>query len=143
MVLDPGYVKRLLMEIQKHVAILREAQSESQEALFSDQLRTYGVLHTFQIAIEAIITCNHHLIAECELGTPERNIDAVAALRQAGILPGGELADNLTRMIRFRNLLVHRYRQVDLNQVYEVLQNNLEDFESYCSAVSNFLARQD
>ncbi|MEW6280479.1 MAG: DUF86 domain-containing protein [Candidatus Eremiobacterota bacterium] len=61
---------------------------------------------------------SHHLIAECGFDAPEQNVESVATLAREGVVRN-ELAERLPRMVRFRNLLVHRYWQVDPEIVWE------------------------
>ena len=50
-----------------------------------------------------------------------------------------ELAERWTRMIGFRNILVHEYLDVDRGVVYEVLQLRLEDLRALKQALAQFL----
>jgi uncharacterized protein YutE (UPF0331/DUF86 family) len=43
------------------------------------------------------------------------------------------------RMIGFRNILVHDYLVIDRQAVYDVLQNNLDDFEEIKKSFAKFL----
>lgn len=42
-------------------------------------------------------------------------------------------------MSRFRNLIVHRYWDVDYGRVHQTLQSSLEDFARYARAVLSYL----
>ena len=42
-------------------------------------------------------------------------------------------------MIGFRNILVHDYLVIDRQAVYDVLQNNLDDFEEIKKSFAKFL----
>lgn len=44
-------------------------------------------------------------------------------------------------MVRFRNVLVHLYVQVDVGRVYDNLQNRLDDFGQFAQHVVRFLAQ--
>lgn len=50
-----------------------------------------------------------------------------------------ELASSLVRMVRFRNLLVHRYWEVDPIRVLGYARENLGDFEAFLAAVEGFV----
>ena len=41
----------------------------------------------------------------------------------------------LARIARFRNLLVRVYGEVDDNRVWEILQSDLQDLDTYLSAI--------
>ena len=41
------------------------------------------------------------------------------------------MLSKLQAIARFRNLVVHLYWEVDSGRVYEMLQNNLDDFQEF------------
>jgi uncharacterized protein YutE (UPF0331/DUF86 family) len=45
------------------------------------------------------------------------------------------LAENLRRMARFRNLIVHRYWDVDDQRVLEIARTQLGDLEQFLAAI--------
>ena len=138
--IDRRYVKRLLGEIEQHLVLLETARCQSQEELFADPLRALGGQHALQIIIEAVLSVSHQMIAGLNLPRPERNIDAPLGLLKAGVLQDGELAARLPSMVRFRNLLVHRYWEVKLELVYEILHKHLRDVRQFVQEVSRYLA---
>jgi len=46
---------------------------------------------------------------------------------------------SLKEMARFRNRLIHLYREVDDEQVYEILQSRLDDFKTFLNRTAAFL----
>lgn len=50
-----------------------------------------------------------------------------------------ELDEGLSGLAGFRNVLVHIYWQLDLDQVYGVLQNDLETLKSFLREVKMLL----
>lgn len=52
-------------------------------------------------------------------------------------------ANELKKMVRFRNRIVHIYWEVDLKAVYKILQERIGDFEQFEKAVLDFVARQE
>jgi uncharacterized protein YutE (UPF0331/DUF86 family) len=82
----------------------------------------------------------HYLVADLALGVPATSQEAIALLRDAGVFPA-VFADTLVQMARFRNLLVHVYAQVDIERVYDHLQNYLDDFGQFVQHVLQFLAQ--
>ncbi|MFQ6065545.1 MAG: HepT-like ribonuclease domain-containing protein [Candidatus Bathyarchaeia archaeon] len=43
----------------------------------------------------------------------------------------------------FRNILVHRYAEVDLDELYQHLQSDLEDFNTFAKYVAKYIERKD
>lgn len=139
MVVDRRFIARLLEELREQVRLLEAAQARGPEVL-RDPLTRNGVYYTLQCAIEAVITTANHVIAECALSAPERPVDAVTTLAREGVLTDPGLAERLPAMVRFRNLLVHRYWSVDADRVWAAVQENLGDFRLFAEAVERFLA---
>lgn len=50
-----------------------------------------------------------------------------------------QLAEELSDLAGFRNVLVHIYWQLDLDQVYGVLQNDLKTLKSFLREVKRLL----
>jgi len=139
LVVDRRFIARLLDELGEQVRLLEAAQARGPEIL-RDPLTRNGLYYTVQCAIEAVITTANHLIAECAFQAPERPVDAVATLAREGILTEPDLAQSLPAMVRFRNLLVHRYWSVDADRVWLVVTENLADFRRFAAAIERFLA---
>ena len=80
----------------------------------------------------------NHVIADLELGTVNWYSD-IPRLMAAKKYISSELEEKWTRMIGFRNTLVHEYIDIDRKIVYEVLQNNIEDLEELKRTFAQFL----
>lgn len=83
-----------------------------------------------QVSIECIIDICGLMVTGLRLGLPAEEDDLFEKLEQAGIITSPR-KQSLKKMKGFRNILVHEYGEVDDMIVYEVLQNNLNDFEAF------------
>lgn len=83
-----------------------------------------------QVAIECAIDICGLIVIGLRLGLPAEEDDLFDKLEQAGIITSSR-KESLKKMKGFRNILVHEYGHVDDSIVYEILQNNLNDFESF------------
>ena len=70
---------------------------------------------------EAMLDICRHLTAVYSLGIVESCEEYPERLAQAGKMPR-ELAEELAEIAGLRNILAHRYLEVDLNKLYEVAQ---------------------
>ena len=50
-----------------------------------------------------------------------------------------DFKERLTKMARFRNRLVHLYWEIDPETVYQLLQDNLDDFKLFQEKVVAYL----
>jgi uncharacterized protein YutE (UPF0331/DUF86 family) len=93
---------------------------------------------TLQLAIEGSIEIATHICSADNLGVPSSYAEAFQLLADAGVVPC-EVAAQLRRMAQFRNRIVHLYWDVDPEQVYRMLQNELGDFGEYPVHIERYL----
>ena len=79
-----------------------------------------------------------HIVAGANLGSPNSRHEAIEMLANNRIIPQ-ELAEKIGQAVRMRNIIVHHYPRVNLNTVYEVIQNNLGDIVDFCAEIANYL----
>lgn len=97
------------------------------------------VEHTLQLSIQAALDVAARIVSEERLGEPATNRDLVDRLARAGWI-GADLADRVSNMAGFRNILVHGYTEVDLAIVEDVLANHLGDLDAYVAAIRSRLS---
>jgi uncharacterized protein YutE (UPF0331/DUF86 family) len=78
------------------------------------------------------------LIAEKGLGKPVTYRETFEIMGQSGLITE-ELAEELSDLAGFRNVLVHIYWQLDLDQVYGILQSDLKTLESFLEDIKRLL----
>jgi uncharacterized protein YutE (UPF0331/DUF86 family) len=77
-------------------------------------------------ACETAIDLANMLIRERRLGIPTESRESFDILLRERLLEP-ELAENLKRMVGFRNIAVHRYRDLDVDIVRDVIRGRLDD----------------
>lgn len=129
---DAELLDKKLAFIETCVRELRELARP--ERLADDVREARFVEHTLQIAIQAALDAASYIVSARRLGEPETNRALFDLLRKAGILEE-PLAERLYGMAGFRNVLVHGYRDVDLEIVRDILENHLDDLPAFVDAV--------
>ena len=77
-----------------------------------------------QRLFESLTDICKHLVRERRLGLPRDNAHAIELLAQASLVD--EAAKNLLKGCNgMRNIIVHRYRSVDLDKLATVVENDL------------------
>jgi len=51
------------------------------------------------------------------------------------------MSEKIKSMKGFRNILVHRYGEIDDDLVYEEIKNGLKDFEEFEKKIESFLEK--
>jgi len=107
---------------------------------FADERNLYSVMHLLLIGIEATATLCNHILAKTARRVPTSYAECFEGLRAVHSVDEALVA-RLIRMARFRNLLVHRYWEVDPEQVLRYARENLGDFEAYLGAVGDIIGQ--
>lgn len=132
--IDPIRIRELLGLIQDSRRKLDSLSSLSESDFLADFRNTESAKYLLMIAIEAAIDICNHLAARLGVRAPQDYADCFNVLCDLKLVTT-EQAQQLQKMARFRNLLVHMYWQVDNRQVYRILQDNLTDFDEYTSSI--------
>jgi len=129
-VFDEAKLRLRIGVIEENLTRLETIRPHSFEAFQADFLKVEATKHLLQVAIEALIDICAHITARLRIRPPENGAELVKALGNAGLLPADHVK-KYVQMIKFRNLVVHLYAEVDDHRVYDILQNHLEDFRLF------------
>jgi uncharacterized protein YutE (UPF0331/DUF86 family) len=124
-----------LREAQQKLTILKQVP---QADFIEDFTKVESAKHLLQVSVQACIDMAHHIIAEKGWRTPQSSADAFIILQEAGLFPAAFLP-TLQNMVRFRNRVVHLYWDVNAETVYQIVQNNLQDFDEFAQYLLHFI----
>ena len=96
------------------------------------------VLHALLVSIQAALDIANHLIVEEGLSRPESYREAFTILQENGLLPA-PLGEKLAELAGFRNVLVHLYFRLDLEEVFHILQEDIGALKDFVSIVAKIL----
>ncbi|ADQ41747.1 protein of unknown function DUF86 [Caldicellulosiruptor acetigenus I77R1B] len=126
--------------IKGNLAKLNQLKKIELEDFLNDFRNTESCKYLLQTSIEAIIDICNHIIARNNLGKPSTHADAIRILVKNNII-SQEIAAQLVKMVKFRNRIVHLYFEVDNLTLYDILQNNLSDFDKFIDEITGKLAQ--
>ena len=92
-----------------------------------------------QISIETLIDISNIIISGLKLGIPSDEDIVIEKLRAKKII-SEEMSKIFKKMKGFRNLLVHKYGEVDDEMVFESL-SDIDDFERFIKEIMVFLKK--
>lgn len=139
--LDPAIVRRRLMALDEALQILRRHQSATAADLRSVRERLWVVERGLQLAAQNALDIATHVAAAAGRDTPDYR-SAIDALAELGILPA-EFVARFRSIAGFRNVLVHGYLELDLEEVVSLLQDRLEEFVTFAGGIEAYLLGQD
>ncbi|MBE7549823.1 MAG: DUF86 domain-containing protein [Anaerolineales bacterium] len=134
-------VRHRAREIRESQGKIRSYTAQPDADFFADERNLYTVMHLLLICIEAVAGICNHLLAKTAREAPASYAECFEGLRELNILDE-PLQNHLIQMARFRNILVHHYRQVEPERVLPYARENLDDFDNYLRQVGQFVGRQ-
>jgi uncharacterized protein YutE (UPF0331/DUF86 family) len=138
---DQETMVKLVSELRKNVARLQDLAKLSEADFLKDPDKIGSAKYHFIVAIESCIDMCNHVISRNGFRAPEDYGDTFRVMNEEGALKQ-DFADELVNMAKFRNRLVHIYLEVENKQVYEILQDRLDDFKKFIDSLSKFLGWQ-
>ena len=90
------------------------------------------------IVIEDALAVCFHISAKNLKRIPTEYGECFRILAHEGIVPK-DLAERLSLMARFRNVLVHQYWDVDFKRVYAIIKEDLGHIEAFLESIEKLL----
>jgi uncharacterized protein YutE (UPF0331/DUF86 family) len=139
---DQETMVKLVSELRKNVARLQDLSMLTEAEFLKDPDKIGSAKYHFIVAIESCIDMCNHVISRNGFRAPEDYGDTFRVMNEEGALEP-DFSDDLVNMAKFRDRLVHIYLEVENKQVYEILQDRLNDFKKFVDSISNFLGWQN
>lgn len=139
MALDQNTLSKLLEFLHELIEELEEKEIDLELLTDSDQM--YAIEHRLQLAIESTLNITEHIISGLGLGIAETGREVFLKLGEKGIIDK-QLAKTLGNAVGLRNVLVHNYLEVDLNEVVKSATVGLDDLREFAKQINSFLAKQ-
>jgi len=130
-----------LRELEEAIIDWERYQAISLEELRSERDKRNMVLYALLVSIQAAIDIANHLIAEYSLKKPSTYRESFEILADEGIIPK-KLSKELADLAGFRNVLVHIYWRLNLEEVHGVLKNDLKNIKEFKAIVKKLLQEE-
>ncbi len=111
-----------LIELQKHLKDISFSTFQNDWALRSMTERA------LQVMVEIVIDIAERIIALENAGPVATSSQAIRQLVELGILKSAEPYED---MIKFRNIIVHQYEEIDPEIIYNIAKNKLDNFRQF------------
>lgn len=126
--------------LDEYLKYLKEIQKVNKNSFLKDY-HFYGLAERYlQLSIQVLIDLGQLIITEKQLTRPAEPQEIFSVLFNNKIL-SADLADQLTGIVGFRNILVHEYGKIDRERVYEYLKNDMGIFKQYKKEVLRFVKK--
>ncbi|QGP91469.1 hypothetical protein MGLY_08020 [Neomoorella glycerini] len=134
MTVDREKIRQKLQFMRQELRELKKFQGMDISQFQSNSLYEAAATRMLQVAIEALLDICAHIISREGWGLPKSYVETVELAARNSLIPQ-QLEDTYKAMARFRNRVVHLYDEVDAAEIWDILQNHLEDFRPFMAAV--------
>ncbi len=125
-----------IIELEQAIIDWKRYQKIKLDELKTDRDKRNMVLHALLVSIQAAIDIANHIIASKKLPRPSTYRESFSILADAQFL-SLNLANQLADLAGFRNVLVHIYWKLDMELVFNILQNDLDTLIEYVKVIKN------
>jgi uncharacterized protein YutE (UPF0331/DUF86 family) len=136
---DHERLNKLVSSMRTAQRLLIELSELNEEDFLADDHKISSAKYNFIAAIESSIDLCNHLISRNKFRSPEDYADSFTVLFEAGILEKA-FTDELIKMARFRNRLVHVYWDIDTKELHTILKTRLKDFDTFISEIGKHIS---
>jgi uncharacterized protein YutE (UPF0331/DUF86 family) len=135
---DQEKMTTLVSELRNSLSRLRVLSKLPEDEFLRDPDKIGSAKYHFIVAIESSIDMCNHVISRNGYRVPEDYGDTFVVMEEVGAFDK-DFAEDLRKMVKFRNRLVHLYWEVSNHQLHEILRRRLDDFKRLLDCLSNFL----
>lgn len=131
-------ILHLLRFIESCEQELKPFSTMSEEEFFSDRKNPPFVESYLRRSLEAIFDIGRHILSKTQ-GFKEIEYKTIAKeLGSKGVVTK-ELSGVLIAMAGYRNRMVHFYREVTPQELYQITRDNLNDIERFTREIASFI----
>jgi uncharacterized protein YutE (UPF0331/DUF86 family) len=135
-------IKEHLQQLNKYYLHLAEMRKLKREVFIQDAVFQGAAERFLQLAIESCLNIGNRILSlqqfQKPLNPPQTYADIFLSLKDIGVIDQ-DLSDKLVMMAKFRNRLIHLYWEISPEKIFEIVQNNLEDFKLFEKKIVEFV----
>lgn len=122
-------VHRKLALLDKYLIQLQsQLENVTIEAFKNDWALQRMTERVLQVMVEVVVDIAERIIALKNTGPAATATEAIEKLVRLGVIKSAKPYAN---MVKFRNLIVHQYEEIDPELVFDIAKNKLESFRQF------------
>ncbi len=130
-----------LREMDNYLDELEQVIPVTEEEYVQDMKTRRACEKTIELAIETVIDIISLVVSRDKLGIPRSEDDLITILQNKKIL-SADLCQRVKEMKGFRNILVHKYGEVDDHKSYTYFISDLGDFQLFDKEIKAYLKKK-
>jgi len=138
MEIDIEKIKQRVTEIRENIEKIKKYSSIPDNEFWGDERNILSVKHLLLVSIEACGNICVHISAKKLFKASSSFAECFENLYKSEVIDE-DLSLKLRKMARFRNVLVHRYWEINDHKILDYAKNNLRDFEQFLKSIGKYL----
>jgi uncharacterized protein YutE (UPF0331/DUF86 family) len=134
-----GIINRKIKLLAEKLHELRSWEIKSFHEFQSNMMMRYAAERILQICVEIVIDIGMRIVAIEKHFVAENALDMLSILEELEVIPDKH---PFHKMVKFRNLIVHRYEYVDAEILYGIIKKRLSDFEQFADLINKYQQRE-
>ncbi len=134
MPIDKEVVENRLREVLEAINELKRLASKPYTSLSVDE--KYSMRYNIIVLVEALVALSIHIARNMYNYKPRSYVDAI---RYVGEKIRFSHLDDLVALIRLRNILIHRYWNVDDRKIYDFIKQDFKYVEEFLDAIKKLI----
>lgn len=131
-------VKTLEKDLLDTVSEIKSITTIEEEVFMKGQKDIYSLRYLLIEAVEAMANICNHLLARVAGQVPKGYPDCFERLSQAKVITK-ELGEKLKKAASLRNIIIHKYWEIDNRMVFKSAKENIGDFEEFLRQINEFI----
>ncbi|WP_105177625.1 type VII toxin-antitoxin system HepT family RNase toxin [Clostridium cagae] len=132
---DKNKIDQKLLFMDTCLNKLKKLREFDKRIFIDDFTKVDSAKYLLQVSIEAMLDIASHLIARNRWGRPKDNKEHFQILFDNRIIAEKDVLIYFN-MAKFRNRIVHMYFDINDEMIYDIVQNNIDDFERFIGNIA-------
>lgn len=134
-------VQQKIREIEENLELIQESLPQESEEFRQLGLVKDGIYKRLEFSIQNIVDIFSMIHSDLRIGVP-KDIDSIfEGLRKKKALPLA-IITLAQEMKGLRNILIHRYGEINDDLIFELLTEQIDDFSKIIKALDNYLSKK-
>lgn len=130
-------VKTLEKDILNSLSEISSLIAKEEDVFIRERRDIYSLRYLLIEAVESMANIGNHLLTRMTGQVPKGYPDCFEKLSEAKIITK-ELGEKLRKIARLRNIIIHKYWEIDDRKVFKSVKENIGGFEEYLRQINKF-----
>jgi len=133
-------IKTLGKDLLDMVSEIKSITTSKEEVFLGERKNIYSLRYLLIEAVEAMASICNHILTRVTGQVPKGYPDCFEKLSDAKIIMK-ELSEKLKKVAGLRNIIIHRYWEIDDRKVFKSAKENIGDFEEFLRQINEFMKK--